>query len=274
MTEPKRWIEDGAPPAIGRLLEAAAAEKPAEASLTRTLGVLGVGVGVTGAASAAGAATTGAALTVASVGKTSGVFALGTFAKWAIVATAVTAAGVAGKVVTSRPAPAPSAGHVPTTVVSAAVAATPHTAPERAPVAPFVSSAQPVEPDPPVALRAAPALAAVSPGAAAKVPKVAPAAAEAPIDAERLAEEVAMVDQARGALARGDAGGALRALDEYDARFSERRFAPEALYLRMESLLRLGKPAAARTVAERLAKRFPGSPHTPRARQVLEQTIP
>jgi TolA-binding protein len=93
--------------------------------------------------------------------------------------------------------------------------------------------------------------------------------ADVPIDAERLAEEVALVDQARGALARGDARAALAALDDYDARFKVRRFAPEALYLKMESLLRLGNADAARAVAERLATSFPKSPHTARARQVL-----
>jgi outer membrane protein assembly factor BamD (BamD/ComL family) len=88
---------------------------------------------------------------------------------------------------------------------------------------------------------------------------------------ERLNEEVALVDQARGALARGDARAAISALDDYDARFSARRFVPEALYLRMESLLRLNQSAAARAVASRLATGYPSSPHAARARQVLEQ---
>jgi hypothetical protein len=272
MTEPKRWIDEGPPEAIGRLLEAAASEKPAEASVTRTLGVLGVGVGVAGAASTAGASTAGAALGVASVGKASGVFALGTFAKWAVLATAVTAAGVAGNVVMSREV-APSAARAPLAPVSTAVTAAPkppRPPSELAPIAPVVAvapSAQPGEPEPPAVARVAPTTTPKT------VTRSAPVE-EAPIDAERLAEEVALVDQARGALARGDAGAALRALDEYDARFSERRFAPEALYLRMESLLRLGKSEAARAVAERLAKRFPSSPHTARARQVLTQTNP
>ena len=100
------------------------------------------------------------------------------------------------------------------------------------------------------------------------------AASEAPIDAERLAEEVALVDQARGALARGDGAAAITALDSYQARFKQPKFAPEALYLRMESLLRLGRAAAARAVAERLVSEYPRSPHTARARQVMSETIP
>jgi TolA-binding protein len=206
---------------------------------------------------------------VASVAKTSGVFALGTFAKWAVLATAVTAAGVAGNVVMSRPV-ASSATRAPLAPVSMPATAAPKP-PEQpteiAPIEPVATAAQPVEPAPP-------AVARVVPTSTSKTATKAAPIEDAPLDAERLAEEVALVDQARGALARGDAGAALRALDEYEARFSERRFAPEALYLRMESLLRLGKSETARAVAERLAKRFPSSPHTARARQVLTQTNP
>ena len=93
------------------------------------------------------------------------------------------------------------------------------------------------------------------------------------MDAERLAEEVALVDQARGALARGDGSAAIAALDQYEARFTQRKFAPEALYLRMEALLKLGRTSAGRAVAARLVAGYPRSPHTARARQVLA-TIP
>jgi len=104
---------------------------------------------------------------------------------------------------------------------------------------------------------------------------VAPTVADAPpLDTEHLAEEVALVDRARGALASGDAAGALTALDDYDARFARRKFAPEALYLRMESLLREGRAEAARGVARSLTNSYPKSPHAARARQVLGETIP
>jgi TolA-binding protein len=99
-------------------------------------------------------------------------------------------------------------------------------------------------------------------------------ATDAPVAAERLAEEVALVDRARGALARGDASAAVAALDAYEAHFTERRFAPESLYLRMESLLALGRAADARAVAARLAAAHPTSPQAARARQVLSETIP
>ena len=97
---------------------------------------------------------------------------------------------------------------------------------------------------------------------------------EVPLDAERLAEEVRAVDRARSALAEGRAAETLSALDEYDARFVGRKFAPEALYLRMQALLSLGRKADARSTAERLVRAFPKSPHTARARRVLSETNP
>jgi hypothetical protein len=268
MTEPKRWIDEGPPEAIGHLLEAASSERPADASLARTLGVLGVGVGVAGSAS-----TAGAALTAASAGKASGVLALGTFAKWGLLATAVTAAGVTGKVMLAEPAAAPSAQRAPMVAVSPAVVAAPTALPPVAPSAAPAVPAPEIEPAAPAVEPAPTALARAVTPSAKSTPKFA-VVAEAPLDAERLAEEVALVDQARGALARGDARAALLALDDYDARFTERRFVPEALYLRMESRLKLGQTTEARAIAERLVKRFPSSPHTGRARQVLGQTIP
>jgi hypothetical protein len=64
----------------------------------------------------------------------------------------------------------------------------------------------------------------------------------------------------------------VRALDVYDAAFPERRFAPEALYLRMEALGRLGDVAGRRAVAERLLATFPRAPQSARAKMVLEGT--
>jgi hypothetical protein len=259
MTEPKRWIDEGPPEAIERLLHAAASETPQEASMARTLSLLGVGLGTASAATSAGA-TAGGAAAAASVAKASGVFVAGTFVKWGLLATAVTAAGVAGKVAVTRSDQASAR-----VALAPAVTATVAPAPRPLAIAPLESLAASaaVEPESPSAPRP---VATVAP---AKPPTKAALMAEPPLDAERLAEEVAMVDQARGALARGDARTALAALDEYDAHFATRRFVPEALYLRMESLLRVGSADAARGVAQRIVTSFPKSPHVGRARQVL-----
>jgi TolA-binding protein len=259
MTEPRRWTEEGAPPAIERLVRAAASEKPQEASLARTLGALGVGLGTAGAASTAGA-TAGAAAAATSVSKASGVLAAGAFVKWGLLATAVTAAGVAGKVAVTRSDDINA--RVPAVPSMSTLAPAPRPR-ELTPAAPLTGSAPVLEPEVPPAARPAATVAPARPATRAAVME------EPPVDAERLAEEVALVDRARAALARGDAPAALTALDDYEARFKERRFVPEALYLRMESLLRMGKGDAAREVARRIVTSFAKSPHAARARQVL-----
>jgi hypothetical protein len=86
-----------------------------------------------------------------------------------------------------------------------------------------------------------------------------------------LAEEVRSVDRARSLVAAGRAAEALRVLDAYDRRFSEHRFAPEALYLRMEALVLVGRTAEARATAERLLASYPKSLNGARARALLSK---
>jgi hypothetical protein len=279
MNEPKRWIEEEPSQAIERLLNAAAAERPPEASMSRALTVLGVGVGTASAASAAGASTA-----VASTGKATGLFAASGLVKWGLVAGAVTAAGVTGRAVVVARGEHPRRSELATQGVpnarsgvgnSRGVAAASRApvvsvpAPERAPAVEAVSVPEPTEPAKAAANGPHPLVSSHAKPAVAPVAASNDAAPETPMDAERLAEEVALVDQARGALARGDGGAAIAALDAYEARFAQRKFVPEALYLRMESLLKLGRTSAARAVAERLVAGYPKSPHTARARQVL-----
>jgi TolA-binding protein len=94
------------------------------------------------------------------------------------------------------------------------------------------------------------------------------------MDSEQLAEEIRAIDGASRALANGRAAQTLAALDDYDRRYPERRFAPEALFLRMEALLRSGRAAEARAIANRLVATYPKSPQSARARVVLSQSIP
>lgn len=326
MSEPKRWMDEGPPETIARLLEAASAERPPEASLARALTALGLGASATGAAATAGAATAGATTAgaatsgaaVVSAGKvTSGLAASG-LVKWGLAGVALAMASVGGTAVVRHVAARDGAERVhvashaalaathdarthgvtaaasgvstaasgvsPAADVAAVATSATEPAPDTAPTAADTS----VAPEPANRANSVSRLAgrvthpvpghvesplAVNAVNAPKAPS-APNAANGAIDAERLAEEVALVDRARAALARGDAQATLGALDDYDARFSPRRFAPEALYLRMEALLRLGQTSAARAVAARLAKAYPSSPNAARARQVLGVAIP
>jgi hypothetical protein len=187
---------------------------------------------------------------------------VGVWTKWVVLSVAAVGAGTA----------AVNRASTPTEQRPAAVSAVAPADP--APVAVVDRVAPPV-------VATAPALETEEARTVARVKPVAPSPrtaiapeVEAPIDAERLAEEVRAVDRARSALAGGRAMESLAALDEYEARFGGRKFAPEALYLRMQALLSLGRRAEARSAAERLVRVFPKSPHTARARRVLSETNP
>jgi hypothetical protein len=67
-----------------------------------------------------------------------------------------------------------------------------------------------------------------------------------------LAAEVSALDDARRALASGDAESALRSLDTYDRQFARRRLGPEAAVLRIESLVAQGRLDRARELGQAL----------------------
>jgi hypothetical protein len=262
MSEPKRWLEEGAPGDIEQLVRAARAEQPDAASLAHTLAAVGMGVGaasVAGAAKAAGAAA-GAAGTAKSTLPITG----GLLAKWGVIGAAigtlaVGAARVATDVARMPPVSAssvPSARAQPGSMAPVPVLSAPRQAEPGA--VPDIAGPLPTA----METRAQ----AVSPAA----PDSAPAPA-APLDAETLAAEVKSVDRARAALAAGQAQRTLAELDAYERRFQKRGLEPEALYLRMEASLSLGLTAQARDAAQRLLARYPKSLHAARARVVLSK---
>jgi hypothetical protein len=82
--------------------------------------------------------------------------------------------------------------------------------------------------------------------------------AEAPVD--DIAGQIALVDAARGALADGASDRALEILGQYQSRYPAGSFRPEATALRIEALVRVGRSAEARALAERFAAEHRGSP--------------
>jgi len=66
-----------------------------------------------------------------------------------------------------------------------------------------------------------------------------------------LGEQIALMDSARSALARGSAERALALVRDYQARYSSGAFRPEAAAIRVEALVKLGRAAEARGAAER-----------------------
>lgn len=263
MTDVKRWVEDGASEPVRELLAAAREEQPAEAGVQRTLVALGLGTAV--ATTASHAAGSAGAATLAKGATGAGTLAV--VAKWGAIGAlgAVTTFGavqVASKAL--EPQHAATAVALPPAQYHAGSLKKAEPAPAVAEEAPG-DEAQPevVEPStPPAALRGPKGSVAATPE------RTAPDQTQTAAEAERMLEEVRAIDRARSALARGDGRATLAALDSYRSGFSERRFEPEALYLKMEALGRLGDPAGAKAAAERLLAAYPNAPQAARAHVV------
>jgi len=92
-----------------------------------------------------------------------------------------------------------------------------------------------------------------------------PAASSSP----SLVEEVAVIDEARQALANARGADALRVLDRYQRDYPRGRLGQEAGYLRMQALVLTGNRAAAQQLAEQFLRASPNSPLAPRIRELI-----
>jgi hypothetical protein len=271
MNEPKRWVDQGAPPDIEQLVRAGQAEHPDGESLKRTLAAVGVGLGTTSVA--AGVKAAGKA---ASVGGTAQATASSTgilLAKWTVLGATAGGLAVGAATIATNATPA-----VQGPASSAPISARARAGSTRGAVQPDARGTAPVANAPREATPVAPTLdapreapTALGPANALRPPVEGAPASAVPLDADTLAEEVKSIDRARAALASGQAAQTLVVLDDYDRRFSKRGFAPEALRLRMEAYTSLGRTAEARAAAERLLASYPNSLHGARARAVLSK---
>ncbi len=236
MSDPRRLWDEGEGPGAD-LLRSAKHDQPSSGAKDKTLVALGVAGGV-------GAAVTATSSTAAALG----------IAKWigAGIAIGLITAGSAGLLQPPAEAPAPpaSARHV-APPIRARIASAPR---EEAP-----REASPPDPSPSSSAEVVPARSA---------PRVEPSAS-AKAERPSLAEEVALLDRAREAVAAGDAGRALTALDEHTRRFPGGALGQEALVLRIEALSMRGDRAAATRLGESFLKSFPQSPLAPRVRSRL-----
>ena len=271
MTELKRWAEQGAPPTIECLLEAARSEQPSEASLTRALVGLGVAVGVSSSTANAGAAGSAAGIGASASSKGSTVGLLGLFGKWLSIGIAVSGAGIGVHLMADEqtwPTP-PQPSAQASSISKAPREPRPSDTPAQRTLGPpgATSSA-------PYGTSAATSLAPGQESAGSSAFRTSGgvhAYRESASPAETLSHEIAIIDRARGLLAAGHASEAMAALDEYERRFAQRHFAPEALYLRLEALLVAGRTTEARALARRLLASYPTSPHSEKARHLLER---
>jgi outer membrane protein assembly factor BamD (BamD/ComL family) len=86
--------------------------------------------------------------------------------------------------------------------------------------------------------------------------------------------ELAALEQARSALATGEAARALSILDAYASDYPRGSMAPEATVLRVEALVRAGDLPAARRVGTAFLATSPGSAYAPRVRSLIGESNP
>jgi hypothetical protein len=157
----------------------------------------------------------------------------------------------ATQVAERRPAPeatTPVAAQAPSTATPIAAQGSPHKN-KRAPEGSSTDTTS----------RGARAEGASEPGSAGSAvpPAAAPASAAVP---SSLGAETALLENARAALGRGDAAGALSVLDEHERDFPRGVLVEERLATRVFALCSLGRRTEAQGVAERLLRHSPSSP--------------
>lgn len=234
-----------------RLLDAVAGEEPSPELSRRMAAALGISatcIGTAASGSAVGkAAASGFAGTKAVVGKA------GATVLWPWLSVAVLAVAVAGAVVARR-AGESTAAHV-------------HSAPSavRTPPTPRIPAETPKN-----ASGEAPKTAAQGPGV------VAPAAVgrKAGPPTGELRDQIALVDAARTAVTAGSSEHALELLRRYQDKYPSGAFRPEAAALRIEALVKLGRMAEARSLAERFVAEYAESPLAERVAQLARLSRP
>jgi hypothetical protein len=87
-----------------------------------------------------------------------------------------------------------------------------------------------------------------------------------------LDEEVATIDQARRAVASGDATEALQIVGAYDARYPGGSLTQESTEIRIEALLLKGNRPAAERLAGKFVASHPSSPYVHRIRALLGES--
>ena len=259
MSDLRKWRDEGASAEEQQLLEAARGERPDAALRVRTLEALGIsgpapggndggGTGPAGASSGRLLSLVKLAGAVLAVG---GVVTAGVMAVRGQVRPSAGGETATGAIV--APAPAPAATATPTAVSAPASVATqtPTPTPQSAPPPASRTSSRP-------RLRAASPRATPSP------------AARSRDGGATLADEVRVLEQAQGALAAGDAAGALKLCDRYQAAFAAGKLAPEETILRVRALLATGDRRRAVDLAQSFVSAHPDSPYATRLRAIIE----
>jgi len=92
--------------------------------------------------------------------------------------------------------------------------------------------------------------------------------------ASELADQIALVDAARSALASGGAQRALSIAREYQTQYPSGTFRPEVAAVKIEALVKLGRTSEARTLAERFVVAYGPSPLAARVARLAQLAEP
>jgi hypothetical protein len=252
MNGPRR-LRDG-DDAGAQLLRAAHDDAPPSGAKGRAAVALGLAAG---AGSALATSTAAAATSALSLVKTIGVLLVGS----AIAAGTIYGVAHESTVPPSAPTAAPNVPPVASPQVPAQV-------PESHAAADNPVDTPPVDTTPNVTVPARAAPTPLQP----RIAALPSASAVAPVKpaATTLADEVAALDRARGALAAGRWEEALRDLDAYRVSFPSGLLAPEASVLRIEALAAAGRCADASREASAFLARSPGAPQAARVRSLVD----
>ena len=172
---------------------------------------------------------------------------------------ALVLAALASVLITAQPAPAPEAP----------LAITPETI-ERAPRK--LMRTEPHDPSAAAAQRVTPTQPERAPATARKPLQPASKAASRPQPS--LAEELALLDQARAAFTAKDSARTIALVDQYERELGGTRMRAEAALLRIEALAQSGQRAQAAELARRFVQEHAGNPLTDRARALSKIDAP
>jgi hypothetical protein len=252
MNEPRRLRESGTSPLERALLDAGTSYRSSRATRARTLAALGV---AGSAALSAGAAAASSSSLLTKIG-------------WVKLVSAISVAGAASASIGYYAWQRHAAGEPAAVVARGSNQALALTLPRIAPrVDPKLEPSATLEPAPATGTSVvvgerpdARTPNALSSRATTHAVRSSPASLRSSPEASgALLAELAAVDSARAALARGDAVGALSRLDAYARSYPRGRLELEAEVLRMAALARSGQAAAAKARAASFLRRHPNS---------------
>lgn len=237
-----------------QLLSAARSDAPPSGARQRVMSAMGLSA----AASLAGAEVAAAKLQAATLTSAAGGSSL--LLKAVGVGVAVGGLGMAALV--GLNAEAPPEPRVAPSAVPSAVVPVPRAAVDAAPVASVAPTPAPVTSRKAAVPMGVPSVLTL-PGPSARAPS--PAIAE--IEAER-----ALIESARQALASGRASTAVKALNEYEARFGFGVLGHEQVALKVKALISLGRRAEATTLGERYLADRPNGTQAATIRRLLGES--